>query len=257
MKRSRLITAVAVAAALSLAACSNSGTPEAASTPGTSQQPPAAGASSSAAAGGTSSEGAAASSESAGASSQAGGDTAGQSSEAGGDGSSGQSTEQSTITVGGGDLDAQSAAWFNTFCAGMAPLAELDDTMTTVDPNDPQKMRDSYVSYFNTLGDAMINTSDRLKSTPPPTFDKGPEIADKIVTALGKAGPAIKESATKLESADITDAASLTEAMDSASQTMSSQMDDLSLDGYELDPKTEAAVENLPACAVLNDTTGG
>jgi hypothetical protein len=45
--------------------------------------------------------------------------------------------------------------------------------------------------------------------------------------------------------------------MDSASQTMSSQMDDLSLDGYELDPKTEAAVESLPACAVLNDTTGG
>jgi hypothetical protein len=139
----------------------------------------------------------------------------------------------------------------------MAPLADLDNTMTNVDPTDPKKMQDSYVSYFDKLGDAMINTSAQLKSTPPPTFDKGPEIAQKIVTALGKAGPAVKESASKLAAADITDADSLTQAMAGVSQAMDSEMGDLSLDGYELDPKTEAAVESLPACAALAQTTGG
>lgn len=254
MNRSRLITAVAVAAALSLAACSNSGTPQAASTPATSQQPPAASAGSSAPA--STAAGGARSTAAGGASSQAGGG-AGESSGASSSVAGGESSEQSTITVGGGGLDGQSAAWFSTFCTGMAPLAQLGDTMANVDPSDPKKMRDSFVSYFNTLGDAMITTSDRLKSTPPPTFDRGPEIAGKIVTALGKAGPALKQSASKLAAADVSDQESLTQAMDSATQAMDAEMSDLSLDGYELDAKTQAAVESLPACAVLSDTTSG
>lgn len=275
MNRSRLISVVAVAAALSLAACSSTGgTPEAGTTPGTtsavvtSQQ--AAGGSSSAGAGSSASGGsssAGGASSSAGASSmQSSAGSSAQSSEESAAASSAESSEESseestetTVTVGSGGLDGQSANWFSTMCTGLAPMADIGTKMgDAASPTaDPKAAQQSFVDYFNQLGDAFTDTATKLASTPPPTFDKGPEIAGKIVQALGAAGPALKNSASQLAAAKVTDAASLSTAIEAASASMQTQMQALSLDGYELDPKTEAAVDALPSCKAMNGSAGG
>jgi hypothetical protein len=113
-------------------------------------------------------------------------------------------------------------------------------------------------TMYGKMGDAFTNTASKLSSTPPPTFDKGPELASKFIQAMSKAGPALKDAAGKISSADVTDGASLQQAMQQASGALSQSMDGLDLmGGYELDQKTQDAIEKLPECKALSDAFGG
>ncbi len=159
-------------------------------------------------------------------------------------------TSQATVTIGG-DVDAQTAAWFSAFCTGMAPLGEIGSIADPSKLTDPAAMRKSYSDYLKTFGQAMIDTAAKVKPLPPPTFDKGAEIAGKLVTGLGQAGPVLKASADALAKADITSPEQLQAAVSAAMSSMEGALAGLSLDNYELDEKTEDQVSKLPACATL------
>ena len=171
----------------------------------------------------------------------------------GGDEESGPGT---TVTISG-PLDAQTTHWFDVFCTGLAPMASMDSEMTSVDPTDPKGMQTSYVTLYNTLGDAFTKTAASLQSTPPPTFDKGAEIAGDLVTSLATAGTEMKKVAGQVAAADASDVDSIQTAMAQANQEMSKDLSGLDIDDYELDPKTQDAVDAIPSCKAIGMGSDG
>jgi len=231
MKMRTLTIVLAAASALALAACSNaaSGSPEAGSgSGGTAPVQTAPGDSGSGASGSGSASGS-------------------------GDESSGSGT---TVTISG-PLDAQTTHWFDVFCTGLAPMASMNDAMTSIDPSDPKSMQSSYVTLYNTLGDAFTKTAASLQGTPPPTFDKGAEIAGDLVTSLSTAGTEMKKVAGQVAAADASDVDSIQTAMAQANQQMSKDLSGLNIDDYELDPKTQDAVNAIPSCKAIGMGSDG
>lgn len=236
MKRTWLATAVTAAAvtALTLSACGSS---------------PSAGPTGSA----TSGQQSSVSSSSAETTAEAGGATDETSGEASTEPSAPSSS--TTVTVSG-DLDAQSAAWFSTVCTGMTPLIEQVFTLmgsamgAGADP-DPAKMQKELVGTLSGMSSTLSDAARSIGAMPPPTVANGTELAAKIVEALKTTAPKMKEAADRLAAAKVSNAEQLEQAMGSIETLMGSGMDGLSLDEYELDPKIEEAMKNLPACAPL------
>jgi len=233
MKMRTLMIVLAAASAFALAACSNdaSGSPEAGS-----------------------GSGAAAPVQTTPVDTASGASGSGSASAAsGGDESSGPGT---TVTISG-PLDAQTTHWFDVFCTGLAPMATMDGAMTSVDPSDPKDMQASYVTLYNTLGDAFSKTAASLQGTPPPTFDNGAQIAGDLVTSLSTAGAEMKKVASQVAAADASDVDSIQTAMAQASEQMSEDLSGLNLDDYELDPKTQDAVNAIPSCKAIGMASDG
>src|SRR5699024_7898720 len=137
--------------------------------------------------------------------------------------------DQTKVTLGGGDLDAQTAAWFSAFCDGMSPLTEGMAALMPSSTSDPAQMQESAVTYFNSIGDAMTDTANKLESLPPPTFDQGDEVASQLVSGMSEAGPAFKEAATKIAAADVSSQEDLSAAMSEVTSTLGSTMDTVNL----------------------------
>lgn len=272
-----LITALAVVSALALAACSGStgGSPQVAGSGGATSAeqaasssagvaPSSAGAAPSSAAAAPSSAAAPASStgavpsSAAAVASSAGGASSGAaaaSSEAAGGEES--SADESKVTIGSGGLDSTTAHWFDVFCTGLAPMGNMDTTLSNIDPSHPAAMQKSYVDFFNTLGDAFINTAGKLQSTPPPTFAQGPTVASDLIKELTTVGPEMKAIATAVGAADGSDAQAIETAIATASEKINTDMSGLDINKYELDSKTEAAVEAIPSCKAIGFSTTG
>lgn len=239
MVRMKLIAVIAAVGAFALVGCSKNtgGTAAPATTPGTT----------SAAATSAAATSAAATSSAAGATSSAAG---GGSSEEGS--SATETSEQSTITVGG-NVDAQTGTWFSAFCTGMSPL--LDAVSGGAVPTGGADMQSTMVKEFGTLGDAMTNTANALKPLPPPTFANGQQFATDVVTSLSQAGPEMKTAASDIQAVDPTDASALEAAIEKAGDTLQNSLS--ALDKYDLDENTQNAMKNIPACAAFAAEAGG
>jgi hypothetical protein len=234
MKRMTLIAAIAAVGTFALVACSSNtgGTASAATSAATSAPTSAASSAQSSAAADTGS-----SSADAGTATTDAGDT----------GSSGD--DATTTTIGNGSLDAQSAAWFDAFCTGLAPLSDAGQAMAGADATDPAAQLSTSVAAFNAIADAFTNTANTLKGLPAPTFAHGDEIASKIVTGLSQAGPQIKAAAQTLSQVKATDEAGVQAAVGAAAGTLSSAASSLDPGNYALDAGTQADIEKIPSCA--------
>ena len=237
MKRMTLIAAIAAVGTFALVACSSNtgGTASAA----TSAHLRATSAPTSAA----SSEQSSAAADTGSSSADAGTATT----DAGDTGSSGD--DATTTTIGNGSLDAQSAAWFDAFCTGLAPLSDAGQAMAGADATDPAAQLSTSVAAFNAIADAFTNTANTLKGLPAPTFAHGDEIASKIVTGLSQAGPQIKAAAQTLSQVKATDEAGVQAAVGAAAGTLSSAASSLDPGNYALDAGTQADIEKIPSCA--------
>lgn len=246
MNRTRaLLAATGAAAALLLAACSSTGGSPTAGT--TSMPAPATSsmASPTMTAGPTSSSG---STESA--------DTGGPTQTDTTDMSDTGSTDSDvTTTIGAnGNLDAQTTAWFTTFCTGLGPVLDLGDKTSEWSSqiaSDPAAGMKAAGDYFVVIGKSFTDTAASLKSTPPPTFQDGAEVAGKIVAGMEKAGPIFTQAGQKLAALNPTDQAGAAAAMQELQTSMTNAMSAFGdvTNNVELDPATEAAVKQIPACS--------
>lgn len=141
--------------------------------------------------------------------------TSGDISASGGTGTAdvpGTSADGSSGTPTGGDpapeLDAPTVSWFDTFCAGLAPLGTLDlseevnsGPTDAPDPADPDNsnQKQTLVSNVSAAAAAFSQTSQALAAQEPPTFDGGAEFATAAVSGLGAAGEQISAAVTTFD----------------------------------------------------------
>lgn len=167
----------------------------------------------------------------------------------------------STAVTVDGEIDAQSAAWFGAVCDGVAPMLEaVFGAMGTMmsgatgsgdEATTAKQLQATLVDTFNKASGAMTEAADKLSSMPPPSIDHGDEIAAEAAAGLAKAGPAMKQIADALSKATVTSMDDLSAAMQQANDAMGSDLDDLSLNNFELSDQMQAEVAKIPACAPL------
>lgn len=233
MTRHRLLPALLAAAALTLSACSStSGTATAADSSSSSSR-----------------SSSAQPTETADASETA---DAGTSDTAAG------STAPSTTVTADGTLDSQSAAWFGTFCDGVAPIVSgvtgaMSGIMagTATDAAAVKKAQAALVDAFTKAGSAMTATGEKLSSMPAPGVENGEQIATAATAAFAKAGPALKKISDNLSAATATTVEELVAAMGQATGDLQDAIGGASMDGFDLSPALQAQVAKIPACAPL------
>lgn len=183
-----------------------------------------------------------------------------------------ESTAADTATVGDGTLDPQTAQWFTAACTGLQPLGDMLATvlgvsmaaaMATGEPAagspSPQDLQKQLADSLTSAGTAMTDAQSQLASTPPPAFDKGEEMAQVFGSYLTTMGAKLSEVGESVASAPVTDAESLQAALaqiESLGSDVNTEEADL-LGQYDLDPATQAAIEELPACKAMQDAMGG
>lgn len=233
MKRTRLIAAIAAAAALTLAGCSSpsTGTPEGVE-----------GASDTAAGSpdGDSSEASETSSES-----TAADDAVPEESSTGGD-------------VTPVDLDPQSVAWFSEFCGISAPFNEFLGAMMSsamvgvsgeqVDSAKLVEARTALATAFEDLGQGMNTVGSKLAAMDPPAIDGGPEIAQQVIKGMTAGGPAMGQIAEQVSQVSTADAETFTNEVNAVMDSMDGLQDQLGIGDLKVDDSVKAAVATLPAC---------
>lgn len=267
MKRTILMAALTGAAVLLAGCSSTSGT----ATPATSSSSSAAATSSSAmssasssmapassasmspASSASSSEAPASSPESSASSSE----TASSSLSSSSSGDTSSSSAPPTTTVGDQTegLDAQTKAWFTTFCEGTEPVLTGAKSLTDMGgSSDSAASEKKLVSLFETLGTTMTKTSAKLKNLPAPTFSGGAAFAGKVVTAYGSAGPQLTAAAKKI-AADPSSLQSASGALTTELEKAVAPLQDLG--SLKLTAATQAGIEKIPACAAVQKAATG
>lgn len=155
-----------------------------------------------------------------------------------------------TTTVGGGvtELDAQSVTWFSTFCGGFSGLADLQSQGSNL--NSPAAVG----QFFGKIGQAMSDTSQKLQSVPPPTFEGGDQLASTATDVFNKIGPAFTQFGQQAATIDPNDKAALQQFGSQLQEQLGSLKD---VQAIQLSPDVKAAVEKqVPECAILTQMDG-
>ncbi|MDQ2848900.1 MAG: hypothetical protein M3Y77_21780 [Actinomycetota bacterium] len=243
MKRTTAVAAMIAAAGLMLAGCSkeSTGTPSAGSgaVAGISSQ------NATSAAPGASDSG---SSSDSSPSSDSGSSSDSRSSSD--SGSSANSSPKETVG-GGAQGDAATTTWFTAYCGGLAPLTDMASAMPSMDPSGgPDAMKKSIGTLYKTFGDAMTNTSAKLKDLPAPSFSGGDKFASTTVTALSTIGKTFEDGAAKIQAASATDLqkvmTSVTSDMSKVTKTLSSIYGNIAAS-----PDLLKVFGQIPACKKL------
>lgn len=261
MKRTTAVTAMIAAAALMLAGCSkdSTGTASAGSSGavassqnGATAAAPGASDSGSSSASGPSSD-SASSSDSSPSSNSASSSESSPSSDSASSSESGPSSNSGPKeTVGGGAQgDAATTTWFTAYCSGLAPLTDLSSAMPSMDPSGgPDAIKKSIGTLYKTFGDAMTNTSAKLKDLPAPSFSGGDKFASTTVTALSTIGKTFEDGAAKIKSASAADLqkvmTSVTSDMGNVTKTLSSIYGNIAAS-----PDLLKVFGQIPACKKL------
>jgi hypothetical protein len=139
-------------------------------------------------------------------------------------------------------LDATSTAWFETFCGGLSGLTDLQSQASSI--SSPAQAG----QLLGDLGTALTSTGQQLSTLPPPTFQGGQELATTAVQALQQVGPAFTEFGQKAAALDPNDQAAAQQFGSEFQQQLSGLQ---GLTQIRLDPDTQEAVSQIPACAPL------
>ena len=156
---------------------------------------------------------------------------------------------ESSGSVAPAALDAQTTAWFDALCTGVAPIKKAE-SLASQTGSDPTTQQKAVVSTLKTLSEAFIATSASLAGTPPPTFDGGAEFATKVTSGLLSAGGGLSSGATKFAAVDPTDAAAMKAAVATLQTDLESAVKPLQAMST-LDPAVQSATEQIPSCKAL------
>lgn len=148
-----------------------------------------------------------------------------------------------TTTVGGGatSLDAQSTAWFETLCTGVAPLSDLQQTMGSVSSG--QELGNA----MTTVGTAFTDTAGKLAGQAPPSFQGGPELAANTQSAMQSFGQTFQDFATRAGQLQDGDTAGQQQFLSDFQSAMSQSP----IAKMELTPDVQQAIKQIPACQAL------
>lgn len=148
-----------------------------------------------------------------------------------------------TTTVGGGatSLDAQSTAWFETLCTGVAPLADLPAKMSSVSSG--QELG----TAMTTVGTAFTDTAGKLADQPPPTFEGGQDLAANTQTAMQSFGQTFQDFAARASQLQDGDSAGQQKFLSDFQAAMSQSP----IAKMELTPDVQESVKQIPACRAL------
>jgi len=164
------------------------------------------------------------------------------------------SSDAPTTTLGGDatGIDEPTTQWFDTFCTSLAPVKDLQNLQSQIDPSDPKKTLTVVSLAMNKLGTAFTEAGSKLKDAPKPTFDGGAEFADKIVSSFSELGPKFTTLGEKFAKADPSDPSSLAEL-----STLSTDLQDAvkplqELQNIEVSPAVSQGIAAIPSCQALS-----
>lgn len=177
---------------------------------------------------------------------------AASSTEPSGSASSGPETAATTAasSAAAAPIDAQTTAWFDTLCTGIAPIKSVESAGPETPNPDPAAGQQALISAIQTLSGAFTSTSATLATTPPPTFEGGAEFASTVTTGLGATGADLAKSAETFAAVDPSDASKLAAAKTTLQADLIKAVGPLqSISG--LDPAIQAATTEIPSCKSL------
>ncbi len=164
------------------------------------------------------------------------------------------SSEGPTTTLGGDatGIDEQTTQWFDTFCTSLAPVKDLQNLQSKIDPSDPKATLTAVSDAMTKLGAAFTDAGSKLKDAPKPTFDGGDEFADKIVTSFSELGPKFTSLGEKFAKADPSDPSSLSEL-----STLSTDLQDAvkplqELQNMKVSSAVAQGIAAIPSCQALS-----
>ncbi len=175
--------------------------------------------------------------------------SAASSSEAATSGSSESSGASASSSVAPAELDEQTVAWFTTLCTGVAPIQELSNLDTS--GQDPATAQKTGVEALTKFGTVLSDTSEKLASAEPPTFEGGEQFASQMTTGLAESGPRLAELAKTFGAINPSDTAALQQASSGLATQLQSAVAPLQALG-QLPEDVSAAAQEIPACKALN-----
>jgi hypothetical protein len=144
----------------------------------------------------------------------------------------------SSAATGTVEVDAQTAAWFETFCGGLAPFGELVNG--DVDVTSPEQAG----QILTSLGQQLAQTSSDLTELPPPTFEGGEQLASEVQSALQQAGEVFVEFGERAATIDITDA----QAGAQFGQDLQAALSGLEISQFNPSAEAREVAQAVPAC---------
>ena len=159
-------------------------------------------------------------------------------------------TAGASSAVAAASTDAQTTAWFDALCTGIAPIKSVESAGLGTQNPDPAAGQQALIGAITTLSSAFTSTSATLATTPPPTFDGGAQFASTVTTGLGTTGTDLAKSAETFAAVDPSDAATLAAAKTTLQADLIKAVGPLqSISG--LDPAIQAATTEIPSCKSL------
>jgi hypothetical protein len=160
----------------------------------------------------------------------------------------GSSESSAGGTVAPADLDEQTVAWFTTLCTGMAPIQQLSQLDTS--GQDAATAQKTGVDALTQFGTVLTETSQKLASAQPPTFEGGEQFASQMATGLAESGPKLAALAKSFGAINPSDTAALQQASSGLATQLQTAVAPLQALG-QLPPDVSAAAQEIPACKAL------
>jgi len=159
-------------------------------------------------------------------------------------------TSAPSSTAAAAAIDAQTTAWFDALCTGIAPIKAVENAGLDTPNPDPAAGQQALVGAIKTLSSAFTSTAATLATTPPPTFAGGAQFASTGTTGLGSTGTDLETSAETFAAVDPSDASKLAAAKTTLKADLIKAIGPLqSISG--LDPAIQAATTQIPSCKSL------
>ncbi len=152
--------------------------------------------------------------------------------------SSRSSESGSTSTV---QVDAETTAWFETFCGGLAPFGDL--ASGNVNAETPAELG----TLLSSIGTAFQDTGSQLAELPPPTFQGGEELAATLQTNMQEGGQIMLDFADRAATLSPTDQAGGQKFLTDFQTAIAG----LDITQFEPTPEARAAANAVPACQEL------
>lgn len=175
-----------------------------------------------------------------------------------------------STVVASGDMDAQSAAWFNQFCEIGEPMNDFLGSMMgaammgmsgeEVPEAQLVEARDGLATAFHNLGAAMTDLGAKMANLPAPAVENGEQIAQNVTAGLAQGGPYMQTAAEQIAAADTSSVEAFGADIEATMDSMDDMQSALGVDEIDIDDELKAAVAQLPNCAgtlLFDDTFTG
>jgi hypothetical protein len=157
-------------------------------------------------------------------------------------------TTTTSAKSGGGDA----VAWADKVCSAVGPEIATFSTPPNIDPTNPQKAKDSFVTFLEGMVKALDRMVSGIKDAGAPPVADGETAADRVVAALEQAKSAVGSAKDNLAKVDVSDPAAFQAAFAQVGTDMG-KLGDLEdpTKGLRGNEELNAAFEKAESCKAL------